>query len=467
MKQIPLFLLAMFTVLFPFFSGCSEVTYPEEKIVSSIQEICEQEYHIKNVEVLIKGRTVGVFLPLEKLFATDVRHLVLNGKLENLESLFEPEQKAMDQLEDVLFAISRVLLSTDKPIDFYVLKAADVKSTGLQLVLTGFVADVRRVRLWDIARSEYRKRVMHELKLNRTVLWEEPIRKLFTDIESGKQNDELISDFFFHPSPETLSPIFYDFLMGLGKKQNIKFNSVEIKSRSFMNAQALIHVKFKEQFNLRNGILADSIPYASGTEFEYLFVVQPGETSFQILQVIPLIESDGMGGMRKLPFPREFSQYQDLNLWLERFDLEEVFLGDFLAYQLNRRIQALLSADERVRLTVQQARLNFLFVGAPNGDLPASNHPHFKLAFSFLTKSMKRSPQTIHEVLGDEDVRYMLRLVLEEFRTVTQGYSFSDYESLELFWEQFSGSQFLEIPRAVLEAFFKKKISFDRLLGSS
>jgi hypothetical protein len=139
-------------------SGCNKASYPEARVESSIKEICEQEYKIKNVEVKFAGKTIGVFLPLKKLFATDLKQELLSGNISNLDSLFEPDPEAMDQLENVLFALSRVLLSSDKPIDFYILQATDVESTGLQLVLTGYVADIRRVRLWDISRTEYRKR---------------------------------------------------------------------------------------------------------------------------------------------------------------------------------------------------------------------------------------------------------------------------------------------------------------------
>jgi hypothetical protein len=156
-------------------SGCDKASYPESLVESSIQEICEKEYKIQNVEVKFSGKTVGVFLPLKKLFVTDLKQEVLSGNVSNLDSLFEPDPEAMDKLENVLFTISRVLLSSDKPIDFYVLQATDVESTGLQLVLTGYVADIRRVRLWDISRNEYRKRVLHELKFDRSVLWEKPL----------------------------------------------------------------------------------------------------------------------------------------------------------------------------------------------------------------------------------------------------------------------------------------------------
>src|SRR3990167_3663286 len=164
----------LMAALFTGLTGCDKATYPEHKVEEAIREICRQEYKIEDVEVKFAGKTIGVFLPLKKLFTTDVRQELLSGNVSSLDSLFEPEPQAMEQLENVLFTISRVLLSSDKEIDFYVLQATDVESTGLQLVLMGYVPDVRRVRLWDISRTEYRKRVLHELKFNRSVLWQKP-----------------------------------------------------------------------------------------------------------------------------------------------------------------------------------------------------------------------------------------------------------------------------------------------------
>jgi len=88
-------------------AGCVKASYPKDEIISSIQKICRNEYGIEHVEVKIIGHTVGVLLPLDKLFTADVRELVMSGDIDNIESLFEPTQEAMERLEDVLFTISR------------------------------------------------------------------------------------------------------------------------------------------------------------------------------------------------------------------------------------------------------------------------------------------------------------------------------------------------------------------------
>jgi hypothetical protein len=457
-------LLTTFLIAF-FLSGCKAATYPEAEIISSIQEICRKEYKIEGVEVELVGKTIGVFLPLKKLFTTDVKHLVMTGKVEDLESLFEPEPEAMDQLEDVLFTISRVMLSTDKEIDFYVLKAADVKGTGLQLVLTGYIPDVRRVRLWDIPRSEYRKRVFHELKLNRTILWEEPIRGFFKDIKSLNR-DELEEEYFLYkPTPETVSPFFYDFLKLREHKEHHVIDLLELKSYPYANLQALVYVKFAETFSLKPGIPKYRIPYESGFEHEYIFIVEPGETEFKIAHVIPFQYLDEQGQLQRSKFPRELELYQDLESWSERFEVVEIFLGEFLARQLNRRVQGLLMSDERVRLTVKSARLNFVFLGGEPDKLDLSETPHFILYFNLLTKPMKSMPTSLFRATQDDDVQYVLDLMLKELNSVVRGYSFSDFGYVELMWDGGPPSETIKISPESLELFRRGKLDIKELLG--
>jgi len=457
--------------------ACKKATYPESQIVSSIQAICKKEYDVEGVEVKLVGKTIGVFLPLKKLFVADVRHLVMSGKMENLESLFEPEPEAMDKLEDVLFTISRVMLSTDKEIDFYVLKAADVEATGLQLVLTGYIPDVRRVRLWDIPRSEYRKRVFHELKLNRTILWEEPVRSLFARIQEGQppelqeglqegqQKGPWAPYFFLSPRPETVSPIFYEFLTHLEDRATVKLEFLEMRSYPYGKVQALVYVKLKEYYELKPGVSPYSVPYPSGTELEYIFVVEPGEDAFKIIQIIPFQYLDETQQMRQTKFPPELNLYEDLEEWSERFEVEEVFLGEFLARQLNRRSQGLLIMDERVRLTLKQARLNFSFLGAREEQLQHGEIPRFLLNFYFLPKSIKTEPAP-EEAFRNEDVVYVLDVLLKEFNSVVYGYSFRDYDRLDLIWESdHSSAPPIEIPQNSLELFRRKKLGTQELLA--
>ncbi len=453
-------------ILAGLFTGCNSVSYPEGKIESAIKEICSKEYKVDDVEVKFAGKTVGVFLPLKKLFATDVRQEILSGHVANLESLFEPEQEAMEQLENVLFTISRVLLSSDKPIDFYTLQATDVESTGLQLVLMGYVPDVRRVRLWDISRNEYRKRVLHELKFNRSVLWEKPIRELFHNV--GKLNFDEIGKRYFSAPPtlQTASPLFYNFLSSLKDKQNLKIEIKEMKSRSYRDAQALVYVKLSETYESKPGIPKNSFSYPSGTELEYIFIVEPSDRQFKIAQMVPFNYLDEGKQLKKVPMPPELDLDKNLDSWPERFTVEEIKLGEFLSRQLNRRVQALLLADERIHHTIRHAQVNFAYRNEPEETSISKPQPHFALYFDFLTKGMKKTSRTLDQVIGDEDVLYLFNLILREFADVVRSYRFSNYNYLGLIWEPGDASAVLKLAPERLDLFRTKKLDVAALLES-
>ncbi len=447
------------------FSGC-DVSYPEEKVASAIKEICLQEYKIENVEVKFAGKTVGVFLPLKKLFAMDIRQELLSGNIANLESLFEPEPEAMEQLENVLFTISRVLLSSDREIDFYLLQATDVESTGLQLVLMGYVPDVRRVRLWDISRTEYRKRVLHELKFNRSVLWEKPVRQLFTLAAEGKLNFESAGQFFTKPiTPEIASPLLYHFLAHLEHKQNIRIELEDIRSRAYKNNQSLVYIKMKETFEpMTPGKLDAEDLYPSGSVLEYMFIVEPADKQFKIVQVVPFYYIDETKTLKKVPLPPELDLDRNLDAWPQRFHLEEITGADFLARQLNRRVQQMLLSDERIHHTVRHAQVNFTFREEP--EKTADQQPHFSLYFDFITKGMQKD-RTLKEVISDEDVLYLMDLILREFAVLIRSYRFEGYQYLELIWEPAGSTAILKIQPAQLGQFRERKMNVSTLLGSN
>jgi len=451
---------AVFLISFLVIAASCKVSYPEEKVAAAIKEICLKEYKIADVEVKFAGKTVGVFLPLRKLFAMDVRQELLSGNVANLESLFEPEPEAMEQLENVLFTISRVLLSSDREIDFYVLQATDVESTGLQLVLLGYVPDVRRVRLWDISRTEYRKRVLHELKFNRSVLWEKPVRQIFDSAASGKLNFVSAAQFFTGPiTPESVSPLLYDFLTTLDRKKNLKIELEQVRSRAYKNNQSLVYVKLKESFDATGEHL-----YASGSALEYIFIVEPADKQFKIAQVVPFYYIDETKKLQKVALPPELDLDRNLDAWPERFHLDEVSVGDFLARQLNRRVQSILLGDERIHHTIRHAQVNFAFRSDP-ADVASGSHPRFSLYFDFITKNMHKN-RTVQEIINDEDVLYLMDMVLREFAVLIRSYRFENYDYLELIWEPAGSSAILKIQPTQLSLFREHKTDVATLLGS-
>lgn len=111
-------------------------------------ELCQKEYGI-DVSVQIVGKTIGVQVPLEKLFDSTLK--------------LSPE--VGDTLDGVVLATSRAVLSTDDPPDFYVVVARDKRIPGVELKLIRYVQDIRQLNYGNVSRDEYTKRMLFEFGL--------------------------------------------------------------------------------------------------------------------------------------------------------------------------------------------------------------------------------------------------------------------------------------------------------------
>jgi hypothetical protein len=129
-------------------SSCGP-TYPAEKVSESIVKLCKKEYRLE-VKPKIIGSTLWVYLPLDYLVDSSLR--------------LAPE--TAEKVEHLLLCIHRVVLSTNRRIDFYAVTASDTKSIGADFTLIGYVPDIRKVRLLDISREEYYQRLLRDLSLN-------------------------------------------------------------------------------------------------------------------------------------------------------------------------------------------------------------------------------------------------------------------------------------------------------------
>ncbi len=133
-------------------SGCSP-TYPKEKLTESLVDVCKKEYHV-TVQAKLVGKTIVVFIPLSRLF---------DAKLDIL-----PE--AIEKIENVILTTSRVLFSTDAKVDFYMIIAADIKTTAAEVVLVRYMDDVYKFMNGWIKRDDYRKRILWQVNFNPKLL---------------------------------------------------------------------------------------------------------------------------------------------------------------------------------------------------------------------------------------------------------------------------------------------------------
>lgn len=126
-------------LLFSIFSitltGCYETfepTYKERDIPNIVKRICKEEY---NLDVTTKrtSTTLWIYAPVEKMLHKDF------GIKED--KIFDDEMS--DKSRNILTAIGRVLISSDKPPEFYALLVSDT-NLGLDYTIIGNVLDMKK-----------------------------------------------------------------------------------------------------------------------------------------------------------------------------------------------------------------------------------------------------------------------------------------------------------------------------------
>ncbi len=407
----PLFFALSFLAL----SGCGQVTYPEAQCKQALQDIARKEYKIPHIEVEFVGTTLGVFLPLDQLFAADLKAALLSGKVTDMESLFQPTDAVIDKVENMLFSMSRIMLSTDKKIDFYYLQATDIEKSGMDLTFMGQIDDLKRVRFWDIPRSEYRKRIIHDLQMNRAALWHRPVRHFFKDLNDGQEGE--IQKTYFPKTAQSKWTKEFFFTDDSGKvlsQGRARWTLLDVRSIPIQDNEIVVYAKV--QVAPRD---ATDKKIRSET-MEYLFQVSTAGDTEKIRRIIPLAYLDDKSTHPDFAFTREMVS-QSLPNWETEFKTPDITMGDFLARQFTRRFQQLAAEDERIFNTFSNVKLAVRFEESPDR--------HFLFNAAAPLKGPGQVAYTPAKGLH-EDVLYFWGRIAREFVEVLRSYSFQDYKSL-------------------------------------
>lgn len=431
------------------FSGCGAVTYPEVRCKEALQEIALKEYKIPHIDVEFVGTTLGVFLPLDKLFEADLKEALMSGKVTDMESLFQPTEEAINKVEDILFSMSRIMLSTDKKIDFYYLQATDVEKSGMELTFIGQIDDLKRVRFWDIPRSEYRKRIVHDLHMNRAALWHRSVRHFFKDLNDATAND--IGERYFQntASDKWMKEFFFtDADGGKTPQSRARWTVLDLKSIPVQDNDIVVYAK------------TEAVPRGpQDTGFkpkvmEYLFQVSTLDDKEKIHRIIPMSYLDGKSATPDFTFTRDMVT-KSLPKWETEFKVPDITMGDFLSRQLTRRLQTIAAEDERIENTFSSVKLVLRFENKP------------PLSFLFNQVASLKDPKAVAYTLGQglhEDILYFWDLVAREFVEVLRSYSFQDYRSLRFQLSQGGTPMTWIATREDLELFRRHKRSLKDIL---
>ncbi len=424
---------AFFSVLLfsLFFSAC-QPTFHEDKLEEGIKGILKKEYNISNVKVKVVGKTIAVFVPFDKLFSANLSAFSMSKNV-SPESMFKFDKNAMDTIESVLFATSRVILSTDRKLDFYVLKAIEESTTGFELSMTGYIMDMKLVRFWNISISEYRKRLLYDIGINKPIVCEKTLERFFDSI-SFLNSGALLDRYFVKDATlEDISPFFYAQLAEAKYKSNLKYTIEELKIKPFEEENSIVvYAKIREDY-ITGPDYSDYIFYP-GVENEYIFVLKEGAFSYKIAQVIPFYYISEDKVLHRLEFPEDMEVYRNIGEWEDKFYVEEVHLGAFLGSQLTKRMQDLLTAYliSKKKKDFLSGKIKVEYFDKNDGYessifMLSYNKVKFLKSLGVSIEFMNRENYTSEEKLE------FYRIILKEFiDVVVKGYKFEDFAYLDV-----------------------------------
>ena len=393
-------------------SSCNKPSYPTGKVEDSVLKLCKDEYKLENVKTKITGSTLGVYIPVKGLVDPDLK---LN-------------QDAGKKIEDVAMSIHRVVTSTDQPLKFYILTARDTKTTGAEFILTGFVYDVVRVRLFDISRGEYFQRILRDFRFNSSIAGEQKIRALF---DSLNQNASLA---------ENVKSIFYPIYM-IGKKNTQKIEIAEVESKEISDHESLFYVKTKEEYEAAPGFEAYTAIFPPGFTNEYLLLIDLSLLTSPVKEVVSKYFYSN-NEIRQRNLKDTFEQYKDIGLiGIDGFPKKDLDIGWFLGQQIARRIKLLFEENKKLK--------NKFKVASSLGEI---ENKIFR--FKFNISSDKNL---------SEDEKRIFSEVLKMTGTVLHLYSFEDYKGVE-FINGPNGERKIYLSKEDLEKFRKNKFNLEKLL---
>ncbi len=237
-------------------TGCGP-TYPSELLDDAIIQLCREEYKVE-VNVKIIGNTIGVYIPIENLF----------------DPTLNISKEAAKNINDVILSVSRVTLSTDAEINFYIVIAQDPILPEIEVVLIRYVNDLKMLHFDQISRGEFIKRLVIGIKLTPQAQKEKVLRNVFSRLNI-KDADKLIAEYLETSRVTSIGDIGY--------WQNT-FYTKDIQMGEFLALQVSDRVKsgfiavpeLKEGFKL-NLIKGEFLKEGGKDFFRFSFNVTPAK----------------------------------------------------------------------------------------------------------------------------------------------------------------------------------------------
>ncbi len=327
-------------------------TYPKARVAQAVVERCRAEYHLE-AKAVLEGNTLAVLLPAAHLFESPVT-ITSETDVRLLNQQLKFSSEGMDQLQHVALIVRRVVLSTDAPIEFYLVMIRDAEGGQIELRWLGHILDLKRLNAMDISQGEFLKyrsviyfRAVPAAGARRT------IEQLFEDVRRRAPVPTIAKHFSSQADLRSLLPFLVEQMVPASRPGEGMATLAEIRTRHVGSETVLVFAR----------ALVPSMGAQPVREQGYYFVVEMGELHGVIRQVIPV-------ALRPFPdatlgrwlIPQGFARYGPPERWgEEEFFMERVQLPAFLAEQVARRV--------RVDLAARPAMAGLAVVGEYAGDV--------------------------------------------------------------------------------------------------
>jgi len=313
-------LICVFSIFFLFLTGCDKHTYPRQRVIASVKELCKNDYNL-DVEVKISGGTIGTYLQIDNLF----------DRKSGL------SKQASEHLGSILLSVSRVCLSTDADFDFYVVVAADTAIPGMEATFVRPCIRCKRFLLGNISREDFFNRLLINVRFNPQMLARRTVMNFFSSLSSGDIAKALST--YSKKRLKGFSMTFFKLLFELKMKKDMRYEIEKIKMKPLPKEQTLVYARVRENYSPDKGYEDKDFLFPSGTTTEYLFHIGAHNYSPEIWAIYPLFKKNEQGGIEQTSIPEAYDKYGDVSICPENdFLLEDISFPQFLADQMAQRI---------------------------------------------------------------------------------------------------------------------------------
>lgn len=311
------------------FCGCARPTYPAGQLTIAVQKICKNEYKL-DIKTRLIEKTLGISFSIDGLVNEDL----------------ELSSQGTEKIEDAALALQRVSLSTDYPVQFYVLCVRDSKLTGAEYLLIGNTSDVKRISVQDISRSEYLQRLQRSFHIEPVTLGKNTVEKMFAGLNNNIPPDTTLKMYAHFPiTSDIVEEVFYPGCV-VAQPGSINYQIIETHSKKLSEAQSFLRVKTKETYKANSAAIRETSLFPCGFENEYLILIDRSYYEQPIVDIIGKFFRRENKIMQR-DIPQIFAGYPDTAQFdQDGLPLKEINLNEFLAAQIARRLKESLEKEK-------------------------------------------------------------------------------------------------------------------------